>query len=470
MALNKLLVEARGGHKNTLLGTLDKTSTPMGARKLRDWILHPTCCMEELLRRQNIIAGFLKEPFLMSELRNSFKGVRDTERLVSRLSQGAGNARDLLALGTSLAHLPAIAEDLAALQQHEELFTPILNRLGNFEELTELLTSAVVDEPPVTIKEGGMIRDGYNEQLDELRAASREGKDWLADLEARERAATGIDSLKIRYNNVFGYYIEVTKANFSKVPLERYVRKQTLANAERFVTEELKKMEGTILGADERARQLEYDLFCKLREQVALFIDRIQSTSETLAEVDVLLSLAETAQRYRYCRPALDMSRDLHIVNGRHPVIEQVQTDISFVPNDTEMEAETQRVLILTGPNMAGKSTYIRQVALITLMAQIGSYVPADSARIGLVDRIFCRVGASDDIARGQSTFMVEMSETALILNNATERSLVILDEIGRGTATFDGLSIAWAVAEPFRCRCTCCYSYSITFFNLFQW
>ena len=306
----------------------------------------------------------------------------------------------------------------------------------------------MVDEPPITIKEGGMIRDGYDARLDELRAASREGKDWLADLEARERAATGIDSLKIRYNNVFGYYIEVTKANFSKVPTERYVRKQTLANAERFVTEELKKMEGTILGADERARQLEYELFCHLREQVAQYIDRIQTTSEALAEADVLLSLAETAQRYRYCRPALDTSRDLHIINGRHPVIEQVQTDSAFVPNDTEIQADTQRVLILTGPNMAGKSTYIRQVALITLMAQIGSYVPADSARIGLVDRIFCRVGASDDIARGQSTFMVEMSETALILNNATDRSLVILDEIGRGTATFDGLSIAWAVAE----------------------
>ena len=436
------------GHRNTQLGTLDNTSTPMGARKLRDWILHPTCCMPELLRRQNLIAGFLNEPFLMSELRNSFKGVRDTERLVSRLSQGAGNARDLLALGTSLTHLPAIASDLGALQKHDVLFTPILERLGNFDELTALLTSAVVDEPPVTIKEGGMIRDGYDTQLDELRAASREGKDWLAALEARERSATGIDSLKIRYNNVFGYYIEVTKANFSKVPLDRYVRKQTLANAERFVTDELKKMEGTILGADERARQLEYELFCSLREQVAEYIDRIQQTSEALAEVDVLLSLAETAQKYRYCRPELDMSRDLHIVNGRHPVIEQVQTDISFVPNDTEMQAETQRVLILTGPNMAGKSTYIRQVALITLMAQIGSYVPADSARIGLVDRIFCRVGASDDIARGQSTFMVEMSETALILNNATDRSLVILDEIGRGTATFDGLSIAWAVAE----------------------
>lgn len=292
------------------------------------------------------------------------------------------------------------------------------------------------------------MRDGYDARLDELRSASREGKNWLADLERRERAATGIDSLKIRYNNVFGYYIEVTRSNYAKVPQERYVRKQTLANAERFVTEELKKMEGTILGADERARQLEYELFCALREQVAHYIDAIQTTSDALAEADVLLSLAEKAQHHRYCRPRLLENRSLRIVNGRHPVIEQVQTDCSFVPNDTEMDEESNRVLILTGPNMAGKSTYIRQVALITLMAQIGSYVPADSAEIGLVDRIFCRVGASDDIARGQSTFMVEMSETALILNNATERSLVILDEIGRGTATFDGLSIAWAVAE----------------------
>lgn len=442
------LTEARGGMKNTLLGTLDGTSTPMGARKLRDWILHPICNKTELLRRQDLIAGFLAEPFLMSKLRDSLKGVRDMERLISRLSQGAGNARDLLALGTSLAQLPGIGADLAALGERQPLFTPMLQQLGDFSALTDLLERAITIEPPTTLKEGGMIRDGYNERLDELRAASREGKNWLAELEQRERAATGIDSLKIRYNNVFGYYIEVTRANFSKVPTDRYIRKQTLANAERFVTEELKKMEGTILGADERSRQLEYELFCELREAAGQYIDLIQSTSDTLAEADVLLSLAETAQKHRYCRPQLNDSRILHIVNGRHPVIEQVQTDISFVPNDTQMDEEANRLLILTGPNMAGKSTYIRQVALITLMAQIGSYVPADAAVIGLVDRIFCRVGASDDIARGQSTFMVEMSETALILNNATERSLVILDEIGRGTATFDGLSIAWAVAE----------------------
>ena len=442
------LTEARGGFRNTLLGTLDNTATPMGARKLRDWILHPICDLSTLTLRQETIAAFLSEPFLMGKLRDSLKGVRDLERLSARLSQGAGNARDLLALGTSLQRLPDVLQDLRVLEPRFPLFSPLIDRIGEFSALSSLLESAMADEPPVTVKEGGMIRDGFDAKLDELRAASRDGKSWLAQLEAREREETGIDSLKIRYNNVFGYYIEVTRANYSKVPTDRYVRKQTLANAERFVTEELKRMEGTILGADERSRQLEYEIFCRLRDEVGQYIDAIQGSADALAEVDVLLFLAEQARQHRYCRPVLDDSRVLHIVNGRHPVIEQVQTDSAFVPNDTEMDAEENRVLILTGPNMAGKSTYIRQVALITLMAQIGSYVPADSAHIGLVDRIFCRVGASDDIARGQSTFMVEMSETALILNNATQRSLVILDEIGRGTATFDGLSIAWAVAE----------------------
>ena len=441
------LVESRSGTKGTLLATLDTTTTPMGARLMREWMLHPICDLPELQRRQDIIAAFLKEPFLMSKLRDSLRRVRDTERLTSRLAQGAGNARDLLALGCSLSHLPDIEQDLHAVSLHEAKLALLGKELGDFRELTELLARAVVDEPPVSLKEGGMIRDGYDPRLDELRRASHEGKNWLTELEARERAATGIESLKVRYNNVFGYYIEVTKANYSKVP-ERYVRKQTLANAERYVTDELKQMEGTILGADERARQLEYELFCKLRDDVRAYIDPIQASARALAEIDVLLSLAESAQRHRYCRPQLDDTRRLHIVNGRHPVIEQVQTESSFVPNDTVMDEESDRVLILTGPNMAGKSTYIRQVALITLMAQMGSYVPADEAQIGVVDRIFCRVGASDDIARGQSTFMVEMSETALILNNATARSLVILDEIGRGTATFDGLSIAWAVAE----------------------
>lgn len=441
------LTDALGGAKNTLLGTLDKTATPMGGRLLREWVLHPIGDLTELLRRQDIIAGFLKEPFLMSKLRESLGEVRDLERLSSRLAQGGGTARDLQGLGVSLSQIPALAGDLKAIESDGSLFAPMRQRLGDFGDLVSLLEKAIVDEPPVTIREGGMIRDGYSDELDELRLASRDGKAWLAEMENRERAATGIDSLKIRFNNVFGYYIEVTKSHYAKVPAH-YTRKQTLANAERYVTDELKKMESTILGADERSRQLEYDVFCRLREEVGKFLDLIQSTAATVAELDVLLSLAEVAQRQGYCRPVLNETRCLHIVNGRHPVIEQVQTDAAFVPNDTLMDAEHQRVLILTGPNMAGKSTYIRQVALIVLMAQIGSYIPADSAEIGLVDRIFCRVGASDDIARGQSTFMVEMSETALILNNATERSLVILDEIGRGTATFDGLSIAWAVAE----------------------
>ncbi len=441
------LVEARGGTKNTLLGVLNNTSTPMGARLLREWLLHPLCDLQEIARRQDIIAAFLCEPYLMNKLRDSLKGVRDLERLSSRLSQGAGNARDMLGLGISLSRLPDVVQDLEALSEKETQLAELRGKIGDFAKLTELLEKALVNEPPVTIKEGGMIRDGYDAKLDELRSASREGKVWLAEMEARERKATGIDSLKIRYNSVFGYYIEVTKAHYAKVP-DHYKRKQTLANAERFITDELKKMESSILGADERARQLEYEIFGRLRIEVGSYLGVIQQSAEALAELDVLLGLAETARLHNYCRPTLDETRCLQLKDARHPVIEQVQQDTSFVPNDTEMDEEKDRVIILTGPNMAGKSTYIRQVALIVLMAQMGSYVPASSARIGLVDRIFCRVGASDDIAGGQSTFMVEMSETAMILNNADERSLVILDEIGRGTATYDGLSIAWAVAE----------------------
>lgn len=441
------LVDSRNGVKLSLLGTIDKTSTPMGARKLRDWVLHPLSDLPIIQARQEMIASLLAEPFLMSKLRESLREVRDMERLTGRLSQGAGNARDLRALAMSLARIPAVADDLSSLSDRGVMVESILERLGNFGELVDQLDNAIVDEPPVVIKEGGLFKDGYLEALDELRLASRDGKEWLAQLQERERKRTGIDSLKIRFNNVFGYYIEITKANYDKVP-DDYTRKQTLVNAERFVTPELKQMENTILGADERSRQLEYEEFVKLREVVGQYLDPIQFSADALADLDVLLGLAECAQQYRYCRPVVDESLTLRIVNGRHPVIEQTLTDQSFVPNDSFLEETENRLILLTGPNMAGKSTYIRQVALITLMAQIGSYVPAEEAHIGLVDRIFCRVGASDDLARGQSTFMVEMSETSLILNNATERSLVILDEIGRGTATFDGLSIAWAVAE----------------------
>ncbi len=441
------LVESRGGVKLSLLGTLDRTATPMGARKLRDWLLHPLRDLGKLQARQDLIAVLLQEAFLMSKLRESLKNVRDMERLTGRISQGAGNARDLQALAVSLERIPAVRDDLEALPGGGSLLADIRSRMGCFDELVALLRRALVDEPPVTIKEGGIIREGFNETLDELRLASRDGKAWLANLQEKERKRTGIDSLKIRFNNVFGYYIEVTKAHYDKVP-EDYQRKQTLVNAERFITPELKQMENTILGADERSRQLEYEQFLQLREEVGHHIDGIQITAEALAELDVLLGLAEVAQQYQYCRPVLSEDMTLKIVNGRHPVIEQSLNGDVFVPNDAYLESEENRLILLTGPNMAGKSTYIRQVALITLMAQIGSYVPAESAHIGLVDRIFCRVGASDDLARGQSTFMVEMSETSLILNNATERSLIILDEIGRGTATFDGLSIAWAVAE----------------------
>ncbi|WP_418384028.1 DNA mismatch repair protein MutS [Akkermansia sp.] len=441
------LVDSRGGVKLSLLGTLDRTSTPMGARKLRDWLLHPLCDLEKLQARQEMISVLLQEPYLMSKLRESLKNVRDMERLTGRISQGAGNARDLQALASSLGRIPALRDDLESLPGGGEMLESIRSRMGCFDELVDLLQRALVDEPPVTIKEGGIIREGYHAGLDELRLASRDGKEWLAQLQEKERRRTGIDSLKIRFNNVFGYYIEVTKSHYDKVPPD-YQRKQTLVNAERFVTPELKQMENTILGADERSRQVEYEQFLLLREEVGRHIDGIQITADAMADLDVLLGLAEGAQQYQYCRPVLDNSMTLRIVNGRHPVIEQNVSGDVFVPNDAFLEPEENRLILLTGPNMAGKSTYIRQVALITLMAQIGAYVPAESAHIGLVDRIFCRVGASDDLARGQSTFMVEMSETSLILNNATERSLIILDEIGRGTATFDGLSIAWAVAE----------------------
>lgn len=416
------LVDSRGGVKLSLLGTLDRTSTPMGARKLRDWLLHPLCDLEKLLARQEVIAVLLQEPYLMSKLRESLKNVRDMERLTGRISQGAGNARDLQALASSLARIPALRDDLESLPGGGDMLESIRSRMGCFDELVDLLQRALVDEPPVTIKEGGIIREGYHAGLDELRLASRDGKEWLARLQEKERKRTGIDSLKIRFNNVFGYYIEVTKSHYDKVPPD-YQRKQTLVNAERFITPELKQMENTILGADERSRQVEYEQFLLLREEVGRHIDDIQITADAMADLDVLLGLAEGAQQYRYCRPVLDNSMTLRIVNGRHPVIEQNVSGDVFVPNDAFLEPEENRLILLTGPNMAGKSTYIRQVALITLMAQIGAYVPAESAHIGLVDRIFCRVGASDDLARGQSTFMVEMSETSLILNNATERS-----------------------------------------------
>ncbi|NWK54586.1 DNA mismatch repair protein MutS [Verrucomicrobiaceae bacterium N1E253] len=444
------LVDSPTGRQHSLLGALDRTATPMGARKLRDWILHPLRDITTLNARQDVISSFLNEPFLLGQCRESLKGIRDIERTTSRLSQNSGNARDLQSLCVSLQKIPDLKSHLEALNQESQtpnLQSQILENLHEFKELVQVLESALTDEPPAGTKDGGIIRDGFLAELDELRSASGDGKQWLAQMQETERKRTGIDTLKIKFNNVFGYFLEVTKAKAHLVP-DDYQRKQTMTNAERYITPELKEMENKILGADERAKQIEYEEFVKLRQAVAEEIDRLQQCSDALATLDVLLGLTELAQLHQHSRPFLDESRDLIISNGRHPVLEQTLVDEKFVPNDSIMEEDTSRVILLTGPNMAGKSTYIRQVALITLMAQIGAYVPAEQARIGIVDRIFCRVGASDDLTSGQSTFMVEMNETALIINNATEHSLVILDEIGRGTATFDGLSIAWSVAE----------------------
>jgi DNA mismatch repair protein MutS len=453
------LVESRGGLNTSLLGVLDRTETPMGARKLRSWILQPLRDVTELQRRQQMIADLLLEPDLLVSIRAELKSIRDIERAAGRLSQTSGNARDLVVLKTSLQKIPELKRELGSLIErigfgadrnhgsHSSLASQVQNTLHEMPALADKLANAVVDDPPLTLKEGGIFRDGFHPDLDALRQASGQGKNWISHLQEREIAATGIKSLKVRYNSVFGYFIEVTKSNLANVPAH-YTRKQTTVGGERFVTPELKEMEARILGADERAQNLEYQLFQKLRDETLREIEPIQETANAIATLDVLCALAETARLFRYCRPELNDSLRLVVKDGRHPVLDQNLVEEKFVPNDTELDGENVRMAIVTGPNMAGKSTYIRQVALLVLMAQIGSFVPAESAEIGLVDRIFTRVGASDDLARGQSTFMVEMNETANIINNATAHSLVILDEIGRGTSTFDGLSIAWSVAE----------------------
>jgi DNA mismatch repair protein MutS len=466
---NLELVESRGARDASLLSVLDRTITPMGARKLRAWILQPLRDLAELQRRQQMVGQFLQESDLLGSIRAELKSIRDIERAAGRLSQASGNARDLVALKISLQQIPGLKRELGKLIERIEfgrarppgapniaeaggLAEPALpahlqNAIREMPVLAEKLANALTDDPPLALKEGGIFRDGYDADLDALRQASREGKSWISDLQEREIAATGIKSLKVRYNSVFGYFIEITKSNLANVPAH-YTRKQTTVGGERFITPELKEMEAKVLGADDRAQNLEYQLFHKLRDETLREIEPIQQTADAIAVLDVLCALAETARLFRYCRPELNDSLRLVIKDGRHPVLDQSLVDEKFVPNDTELDGENIRMAIVTGPNMAGKSTYIRQVALIVLMAQIGSFVPAESAEVGLVDRIFTRVGASDDLARGQSTFMVEMNETANIINNATERSLVILDEIGRGTSTFDGLSIAWSVAE----------------------
>ena len=498
--------------------------TPMGARRLRDWLSQPLAAVGPIQRRQEAVRAWIDNPPALESFRRRLAEVRDLERTISRLSVGTGSARDLLALRLALEQIPALKQILNNLtqasrlpgHQFQELHasfsepgspetggTPALlselaAQLGELPDLIELISRAIVDEPPLAVKEGGLIREGFDANLDEIRRGSREGKEWIAKLQQDEIGRTGISSLKVRFNSVFGYYIEVTKANLGKVP-PHYVRKQTIANGERFITPELKEMEGKILGAEERGVKLEYELFLRVRETVLAQLAAIQGTAFALAQLDVLAAFAETARLFNFCRPEVGDEGRLQIREGRHPVLDQALTEERFVPNDTELasvarifppsppptgkragvrgnapgdsvteptgtaaphpdplpsEGEREdhsnfpQIILITGPNMAGKSTYIRQVALLALLAHTGSFIPAASARIDLLDRIFTRIGASDDLARGQSTFMVEMSETANILNNATTRSLIILDEIGRGTSTFDGLSLAWSILE----------------------
>lgn len=431
--------------KGSLLWLMDKTSTAMGGRLLRSWIEQPLVNREEILRRLDAVEEFTSQHVLTMTLSEELQGVYDVERLLSKVSYKSLNARDCLSLCASLKKVPGIRNLLSGAQSQG--VQAVYALLDPLEDLTGLLERAIHPDAPPVISEGGIIRDGYSAILDEYRSAATNGKQWIIDLEAKEREATGIKNLRIQYNRVFGYYIEVTKSYYDMVPM-RYQRRQTLANSERYITPELREIEQKIVGAQEQSVRLELQLFTEIREKIAGEIVRIQHTAQGLKTLDALLSLAKVAVSNHYVRPEITQDGSLEIIEGRHPVVEQTMQEGGFVPNDAVMDQDQARMLIITGPNMAGKSTYMRQVALITLMAHLGSFVPAKSAKIPIVDRIFTRVGASDDLASGQSTFMVEMSETAYILRNATRHSLIILDEIGRGTSTFDGLAIAWAVVE----------------------
>jgi DNA mismatch repair protein MutS len=474
----------------SLYGALNRTVTPMGARRLREWLPQPLAAVEPIRQRQEAVETWTLQGARLDQFRQQLSEVHDLERTASRLTAGGGHARDLVALRLALAQVPVLRQSLqqviesaaaaAARVRGAEIFPPIdrglasgslhptagaaappppaaappaslLSELGGqlveLPDVVDLIARAIVDDPPLALKEGGLIRDGFDAGLDELRRGAREGRDWIAQLQQREIERTGIASLKVRFNAVFGYYLEVTKANLDKVP-SHYIRKQTIANGERYFTPELKEIEGKILGAEERSGQWEYDCFVRVREQVIARMPELQRTAQALAQLDVLAALAETARQYHYCRPQVGDEGVLQVTDGRHPVLDQRMSEERFVPNDTTLDGAAQQIALITGPNMAGKSTYIRQVALLVLLAHVGSFVPAARARVDLVDRIFTRIGASDDLARGQSTFMVEMSETANILNNATPRSLIVLDEIGRGTSTFDGLSLAWSIVE----------------------
>lgn len=435
-----------GEKNNTLLSVMDETVTPMGARMLREWLLRPLNNLHDILERQDAVEDLFSHPMLLGELREMLAAIRDIERTITRLAVGSNaSARDLLVLKRGLEMVPGLRtllSDASAQLLHNEA-----DELEELPELTELIGRAIVDEPPATIHDGGIFREGFNQELDTLRHASTEGKDWIAQYQLQEQQRTGIKSLKVRFNKVFGYFIEVSKSFLDIVPQE-YIRKQTIVNGERFITPELKEIEDKVLGSDEKSQALEYELFQELRQRVCTHLQQIQKTARAMAAVDCLGSLAQVAIQYNYVRPEVVEETVLDIRDGRHPVLDARMTDSAFVPNDCLLDTSSNQIGLITGPNMAGKSTFIRQVALLVIMAQMGSFIPVRKARIGMADRIFTRVGAADDLSRGQSTFMVEMVETANILNHATPRSLIILDEIGRGTSTFDGLSLAWAIAE----------------------
>ena len=431
--------------KGTLLWVLDKTSTSMGGRLLRRWLSDPLIDVLEINKRLDAVKELKDDIILRGDIIDNLKKVYDIERLAGKMAYGNANARDMVTLKNSLTKLPEVKSILSNCKS--ELLVKLYENLDELQDIHELIEKSIVDDPPMTVKDGGIIKLGYDEEIDKLKTAQTEGKNWLVQLEADEKEKTGIKNLKVGFNKVFGYYLEVTKSYLNQVP-DRFIRKQTLTNAERYITEELKNLENQILGSEERVINLEYNAFVEIRNEISKNITRLQQTSEVISTLDVISSFAKVAEDMNYCMPEVNSQGTIDIKNGRHPVIEKILGEGSFVENDTYLNKEENRLAIITGPNMAGKSTYMRQVALITLMAQCGSFVPAEEAKIGVVDKIFTRVGASDDLSMGQSTFMVEMMEVATILKEATQNSLVILDEIGRGTSTYDGLSIAWAVAE----------------------
>jgi len=449
------LVETQRDHRRegSLLGVIDAALTPMGSRLVRDWLLHPLRDVGIIRGRQGGVAELVDQPFLREEVRELLDDVHDVERLAGRVSTGRANARDLVALAGSLGRIPGLRSRLSGTTS--DALTRLVAALDPLEDVSGRIRSTLVDEPPLPLKEGGLVRGGFSAELDELRQIAGDARSWMARFQAEESARSGMPGLKIGFNSVFGYYIEVPRGQIDRVP-ETYIRKQTIKGAERYVTPELKEFEEKVTRAEGLAMEREYSYFQELREAVAQEIPRILTSARAVAELDALASLAHVAAANRYVAPLVDDGDEIHVVDGRHPVIERSSACESFVPNDARLDTSTRRLTILTGPNMAGKSTYIRQVALITLLAQIGSFVPASEARVGVVDRIFTRVGAGDDISRGESTFMVEMVEIANILNNATRSSLVILDEVGRGTSTFDGLALAWAIAEHLHERAGC--------------